>query len=338
MNELINEKFTDYLEKNKIYNLHEELREVFSGFPEDLNNMNHFIMYGPSGVGKYTQALLAISKYSKSALKYERKAIICLNKNQYYYKLSDIHIEIDMEMLGPSSKTLWIEIINQLYDIINSLNKKVFIVLCKNFDKTRDELMDIFYGYLNNSHGKPIVLKYIFLTNNPSLIPESILNICLMLPVKRPSMTSYKKIAKIYQELEQEKAICKNKHIDTKQITKGSIKEISNIKEFLLLGKPFNKHKKITNTIFEFVYNYEIIDIKQLRNHIYDLFTYNLCVKTFVKDLVMMILKVFELSNEKIKKIFLETNNFYRLYNNNYRPIYHIEDLIISFVKIIHDL
>lgn len=320
MNENIVDKFVDYLDRYNEINIHEELVPVFEDFPKYLKDVNHMIFSGPSGVGKYTQALALISKYSKSSLKYERKAIICQNKDQYYYKLSDIHIEIDMEMLGPSAKTLWLEIINQLYGIINSLNKKEFIVLCKNFDKTRDELMEIFYGYLNNSTNN-INLKFFFIVENLSVIPEQILNISLILPVKRPSATNYKKIANT-----------------KKGLAKSETKEIKNIKEFISDNVIQNHNKHIVSKIINTIMHYESLDIKVLRNNIYDIFTYNLCVKTCIKDIIFGVLKVFELSNQQIKNIFLETNKFYTLFNNNYRPIYHIENLILSLIKIVHDL
>lgn len=320
MNENIVDKFVDYLDRYKEFNIHEELVPVFDEFPKELKNVNHLIFSGPSGVGKYTQALALINKYSKSNLKYERKAIICQNKDQYYYKLSDIHIEIDMEMLGPSAKTLWLEIINQLYGIINSLNKKEFIVLCKNFDKTRDELMEIFYGYLNNNVNN-INLKFFFIVENLSVLPEAILNIGLILPIKRPSATNYKKMTKT-----------------KKNLTKSETKEIHNIKDYIVKNISQSHNKQIVDKILDTIVNYEKLDIKVLRNNIYDIFTYNLCVKTCIKDIIFGVLKVFKLSNEHIKKIFLETNNFYKLYNNNYRPIYHIENLILSLIKIVHDL
>lgn len=320
MNETLVDKFVDYLDCYKKFNIHEELKPIFEDFPKDLKDVNHMIFSGPSGVGKYTQVLALISKYSKSHLKYERKAIICQNKDQYYYKLSDIHIEIDMEMLGPSAKILWLEIITQLYGIINSLNKKEFIVLCKNFDKTRDELMDIFYGYLNNKTNN-IDLKFFFIVENVSVVPEQILNISLILPVKRPSATNYKKL------MDSKKSLSKSQTVD-----------ITNIKDYMSDNVTQSYNKEILNKIMNIIVNYELLDIKNLRKDIYDIFTYNLCVKTCIKDIVFGVLKVFELSNQQIKNIFLETNKFYKLFNNNYRPIYHIENLILSLIKIVHDL
>ena len=60
---IIGEKFTDYLDNYDKSNIHEELKDVYQDMPNDLAQMNHIILYGPSGVGKYRQALAVISKY-----------------------------------------------------------------------------------------------------------------------------------------------------------------------------------------------------------------------------------------------------------------------------------
>ena len=39
---------------------------------DDLNEMPNIILYGPSAVGKYSEALKIIEKYSRSNLKYEK--------------------------------------------------------------------------------------------------------------------------------------------------------------------------------------------------------------------------------------------------------------------------
>ena len=58
-------------------------------------------------IGKYTQSLMFIKKFSQSNLKYERKININFNpKKSFIFKLSDIHFEIDMELLGCNAKVL----------------------------------------------------------------------------------------------------------------------------------------------------------------------------------------------------------------------------------------
>ena len=107
--------FEDYLQNT---NLHPKLKNIYDRFPTDINNLKNLIFYGPSGIGKYTQMLCAIKKYSPSELKYEKKISINFNKNIYYFKISDIHYEIDMSLLGCQSKLLWNEIFMQIIEII----------------------------------------------------------------------------------------------------------------------------------------------------------------------------------------------------------------------------
>ena len=73
-------------------------------------------MFGPPGIGKYTQALRYVRTWSPTGLKYERKLNIALEKpkkGDYTIKMSDIHFEIDMNLLGCNAKTLWNTIVRK---------------------------------------------------------------------------------------------------------------------------------------------------------------------------------------------------------------------------------
>ena len=70
------EEYTNAVEKN---NLHPKLNKIISRFPESLDKLCNLIFYGPAGVGKYSQMLNSIKKYSPTELKYEKKLF-------YYYK------------------------------------------------------------------------------------------------------------------------------------------------------------------------------------------------------------------------------------------------------------
>ena len=115
------------------------------------------------------------------------------------------------------------------------------------------------------------------------------------------------------------------------------MKELTNF-DITSETKFLDSEENIVDKLFTVINDYKSLSIKTLRNDIYDIFTYNLCMKKCIKKLIFRILNEMDLSLNKIKEIFLETNNFYKLYNNNYRPIYHIENLILTFVKIIHEL
>ena len=106
--------FEDYLASHDKVSLHPKLSKFYNLFPESLKKLKNMIFYGPKGVGKYTQMLAAIRKYSPTDLKYEKKISITHNKNVYILKLSDIHFEVDMSLLGCNSKVLWNEIYNHV--------------------------------------------------------------------------------------------------------------------------------------------------------------------------------------------------------------------------------
>ena len=125
--------FEEYIVSNQKINLHPKLESVFlKNFPESIQQLKNVIFYGPSGVGKYTQVLRSIKKYSPSELKYEKKLSIVFNKQVYYFKISDIHYEIDMSILGCNSKLLWHDIYQQIIDIISAKPEKNGIIVCKN--------------------------------------------------------------------------------------------------------------------------------------------------------------------------------------------------------------
>ena len=49
-----------------------------------------------------------IKNISPSNSKYERKLDVTVNKKNYIFKISDIHYEIDMELLGCNAKVFLI--------------------------------------------------------------------------------------------------------------------------------------------------------------------------------------------------------------------------------------
>ena len=77
--------FEEYISSVEKYNLHPELIPTINSFPVKINKLENLIIYGPSGIGKYSQVLYLLKKYSPSELKYEkknsceyRKAAICI--------------------------------------------------------------------------------------------------------------------------------------------------------------------------------------------------------------------------------------------------------------------
>ena len=65
--------FTDYVKDVSNNTLHPKIKTISNKLPKDLMDLDNLILYGPSGVGKYSQALYIINRYSASKLKYEKR-------------------------------------------------------------------------------------------------------------------------------------------------------------------------------------------------------------------------------------------------------------------------
>ena len=177
--------FDDYLSSNAKENLHPKLEKIFDKFPKNIRNLRNIIFFGAQGTGKYTQMLRSIKKYSPSELKYEKRICVMYNKQSYFYKISDIHFELDMSLLGCNSKLLWHEIYMQIIDIVSTKSEKSFIIVCKNFHEIHSELLENFYSYIQKNNTTSIELKYILITEHISFIPDSILNSSEIINISR---------------------------------------------------------------------------------------------------------------------------------------------------------
>ena len=119
--------FEEYLNSLDCYNLHNNVNSLIDKLPNDTNNLNNFIFFGPSGSGKYSQVLNLLKKYSPSQLKYNNKVMLYTEKQNYKYNISDIHYEIDMDLLGCNSKTLFHGLYVQICDSIRSSYSSLFV-------------------------------------------------------------------------------------------------------------------------------------------------------------------------------------------------------------------
>ena len=166
-------KFIDYISFPEHKNIHPELNFTYPSFQDFV----HLIVYGPCGIGKYTQVLKIVHHYSPSHLKIEKKMVI----DTSYIKFSDIHYEVDMSLLGCNSKLLWNDIYQQIVDIIQSKPEKKGFIVCKNFHTINKELLDCFYSYMQTT-----MIKFILISEAVSFLPYNITSKCKIIPVKIP--------------------------------------------------------------------------------------------------------------------------------------------------------
>ena len=366
---LLKNRFDNYT--NSYINIHniKELESI-----DSISDLKNLIFFGKEGIGKYTESLNLIKKFSPSQLKYEKKIAINLNKNDIFIKISDIHYEIDFELLGYNSKSLLNEIYNLIIEIICSKQKKEGIILCKNFELIDYELVDIFYSYMKKDINKIYKLKFILLTTNYSFLPNSIINICKIISLKVPAKYNIKKIKnKKYKENkignnfeieshknnennelikynennelikyneniennENNENIENNENNENKEFIKNNEKSVNNFKDLIFL-KNFKYNKYQLLNIYEKIINNNI-DFNELRNELYDLLIYRVNINIFIWELLEILIINEKIKNEKIDNCLDKTFNFFLQYNNNYRPIFHLENYILYLIKIINE-
>ena len=312
--------FEEYINENNKVNLHQKLDKIYNKFPKSLNELKNLIFFGPNGTGKYTQMLKSIKKYSPSELKYEKKISLTYNKHQYYFKISDIHYEVDMSLLGCNSKLLWHEIYQQIVDIISAKVDKSGIIVCKYFQEIHSELLENFYSYMQKNTTESIDLKFIIITEEISFIPDNILNCCEIINISRPSKTAYTKCVK-------------NKlPNDLKLETITNIKILHLYNEDLML-----QYKIICNKIISNIININDLDFLKFRDILYDIFIYNLDITDCIWYILSSLVEQKKIMNVHLSQIMIRTYCFFQYYNNNYRPIYHLENYLFYLTKLIHD-
>ena len=310
--------FNDYVESVSKSNFNEKIKSLLtvkkSKSYDDLNNL---IFYGQSGTGKYSQALLYLKQFSKSELKYEKKMIITHNNKDFIYKISDIHYEIDMSLLGCNSKLLWNDIYQQIIDIV-SVNKNNFgYILCKNFHNIQVELLEVFYSYIQKVEYLPINIKFILITENLSFIPENILNNMMVINFSKLS-----------------------KNILKTKFNKIKSNNITNLKELY----SYDNNDCVNDNVFE---NYDDIvsmikDTKNvkfytIREKIYNLLVYNIDFDHFLLYLINDLIKENFIKKDKLQILMEDVFSALIYYNNNYRPIYHLEKIICIIIKHLND-
>ena len=307
------ETFFSNIINAKQYNINNKYNSYINNLciSSNVQSIPNLILYGPPGVGKYCEALKIIQYFSPSKLKYEKKMVINSIKNDHIIKISDIHYEINVENLTCISKQLFNDIYKNIIDSIESSQSKQGIILIKNFHVIDDELLEVFYSYMQLILNSNITIKYIILTEHISFINKNILDISEIL--------YYNKLTKsnIFKKLKNKKSI-----INIKQINDNTIANLNN---------------KICDNLVYIILNNNI-DYNVIRNLLYDLLIYNLNVNESIFYIIENIITLkTDLNNDFISKIFFKTCEFFKYFNNNYRPIYHMENYILYMVDLIHN-
>lgn len=343
--------YEEYIESMNKYNLHPELSDTFNSLPKNCSDMSNLILYGPSGAGKYTQSLAILKRYSASELKYDKKITIQTEKQDYMYHISDIHYEIDMSLLGCNSKILWRELFSQIVDIISVKNDKYGFILCKNFHNIHTELLEVFYSYIQQySHYKSAIkIHFIILTEHISFIPNNIIQACQLINIARPTKLQYENIyvptieqptedvlenfsKKIGAEYERSES---NDMNIMKQIKSSEILNCKEVKSFssISTGKiPKDIFNIVCDNIINEMTSPSKLSYTTFRDAVYDMLVYNLDVAECIWYILYFFIKNQSIKDGDLSDVLDRCYVFLKYYNNNYRPIYHLESILFYFI------
>jgi hypothetical protein len=164
-------------------------------------------------------------------------------------------------------------------------------------------------------------IKFFIITKEVSFLPDNILNCCEIINISRPTKILYAKCLK------------------NKLPNKLNLENITNIKMLHIYDENLMlQYKIICDKIIHNIINFNNIQFLKFRDILYDIFIYNLDITDCIWYIISSLVKENKIANEQLSDILLKTYSFFKYYNNNYRPIYHLENYLLYLIKIIHKL
>ena len=304
----LDQKFECYVQTARNNSLHPGLARVYTSLPDSLKDAVHLLIHGPSGVGKYTQGLLSLEKYSPSGLRYDKIMKAGDDKHPYVMRISDVHFEVDMETLGCHSRTLWSAIHSHVVDSVCTRSPPVGFIMCKNFHKTHKELLEVFYYYMSHKS-----TRFILLSEHIGFLPRKIVDRCLRIPVPRPALARLR-VAGLPDE------------------------PVHNLKSVSEAQQQVEKREvPLCESVLQMIVADETPDYVALRTLFYELLIRQHSIADCVWWLSRQLCDDGHCPPEKYIGLFTRLCLFFHLYNNNYRPIYHLERLAFSLRELIRD-
>ena len=318
--------------------------------------LGNYIFYGPEGSGRYTLALNYIRHHSDSDLRGIRVLNVTYNKTVHMVYMSDIHFEVDMGMLGSSAKALWYHMMQQIYDIVLLRKRKIGIIMCKNFQAITNEHMEIMQTYVKQCENGFMYnrcrLYYVILTTDASFIGTNISSVFSVVRVP----LYMRRIHGIYEGQREDEDMKEGKSVIHRFLDEGDESMLlsdMNRESVLSLGEGHVTYLKSDNCSYEFmkyrkeilrsieshIYGYDPLNGLSLRNSIYDILIYHMNLY----DVIWLLICSFSehLSDDgrskRMYNICIYTHEMLRLYDANYRPILHIEKLILYLAKMYYE-
>ena len=160
-------------------------------------------------------------------------------------------------------------------------------------------------------------IVFFLLCEHVSFIPDNIVQCCQTISIPRPTAAAYKRCMQTPKKM-------------------PALPSIENIKVLKGVDLPLNYADKILDNIIEFVLTIEKFKYITLRELLYDILIYDINVHESIWHILSRLIQDGHISPEDTTDVLMKTHSFFRYYNNNYRPIYHMELYVIYLIQKIH--
>jgi hypothetical protein len=173
-----------------------------------------------------------------------------------------------------------------------------------------------------NSNLLPFKINYIIISEQISFLPNNILKCSRIVNIKIPEKN-------IYKYLNTPSYIDKNCILNLKEIKSiNKIKDPSDI--------PSENFDIVCNTIIEKMIKIKKFNLTEFRELLYEILIYNLDFNDVLWNIMSYFIKNNYLSDTSTSIILKDIYKQIKYYNNNYRPIYHLENIIVNILNHIH--
>ena len=346
----LKKSYCEIINTNNNYTFNKDLIAIINNEINKYDKFTNYIFYGPPCSYKYKNALKLIQYFSPSGLKYEKKLYINASKTEFYIKISDIHYEIDIENFIYNSKSLWNDIYNIIYNSIASSDLKKGYIVLRNFDKINCDLLDLLYNYMQKELFSSILIRFIIITECISFIPDKIINISKILYFSKLNKKKIYAIsnknnrqflkAKTLEEKEDNSndVNCVNESKNTLEtiIHKVNNPNIYNVLDISNNINYIQHHKSICETYINMLITHNY-NIKNIRTLLYDILIYNLNIQECFYYIIHNLILRKIIKNNNINDLIVNSLIFFKNYNNNYRPIFHLESFTLYLIELINE-
>jgi hypothetical protein len=188
-------------------------------------------------------------------------------------------------------------------------------------------------------------LRFVIISEHISFIPNNILDVCEKIHVKRPPKERYLDIMRQSQSKTRKTHTVDNDFLQKiantrllsvektcSVIESVNMCDVLNIKELHYLNKiedvPDDIFNVICNVIIEQMLAPDKLVHVNFRDALYDILIYNLDVVECIWYILSYFIENDKLVGQDISDVLTRMYNFLKYFNNNYRPIYHLESIM----------